>query len=363
MKRSFGLDLIRALSITIVILRHYRISEGFKYGFYAMEFLFVVSGYLIGQVLLREFYLKEKISFQAVKKFMIRRWFRILPLYYFAILVKFLIVKGVGWNILYYVFFLQNHFGGISFYPVTWTLVIDEWFYLGTPIMLYAFMKLFGSAKARVLAFLVFVVVSINILRIIWVHYSGAPFESLVGNVPLRQDTLLIGVIFAFIKIHYQSIFQWLNQRWIFVCSLSAFFAYVYLIYLIRGGAVDHIDDYFWTRTVSFALCAFLISMTMPYFENSVLAFSNPKLFSINRIVVFISKLSYALYLFHLEILEGFRYLFPEMDSTMWLRNIICIVITVSFSYFIYNVLEKRFLIIRDKYFPDEHAAKPLYKV
>lgn len=363
MKRSFGIDLIRALSISIVIMRHYRISEGFKYGFYAMEFLFVVSGYLIGQVLLREFYLTEKLSFQAVRKFMIRRWFRILPLYYFAIFLKFFIVKGMGWNILYYVFFLQNHFGGISFYPVTWTLVIDEWFYLGTPIMLYAFMKMFGSARAKVLAFLVFVVVSINILRIIWVYYSGAPFESLVGNVPLRQDTLLIGVIFAFIKMHYQSIFNWINQRWVFFCSLASFFAYVFIIYLIRGGAVDRIDDYFWTRTVSFALCALLIAMTMPYFENSVNALTHPKLIFLNRIVVFISKLSYALYLFHLEILDGFRYLFPEFDKTMWLRNLICIVITISFSYFIYHVLEKRFLIIRDKYFPDRLAAKPLYKV
>jgi|GEM_PF-1886673 len=363
MKRSFGIDLIRALSISIVIMRHYRISDGFKYGFYAMEFLFVVSGYLIGQVLLREFYQSEKLSFQAVKKFMIRRWFRILPLYYFAILLKFCIVKGVGWNILYYVFFLQNHFGGISFYPVTWTLVIDEWFYLGTPIMLFAFMKLFGSEKARVLAFLVFVVVCINILRAMWVHYSGAAFESLVGNVPLRQDTLLIGVIFAFLKMHYQTIFDWLNQRWVFVCSLAAFISYVYVIYLIRGGETDHIDDYFWTRTWSFALCALLISLTMPYFENSVQAFSNPKLAFVNRIVVFVSKLSYALYLFHLEILEGFRYLFPEMDKMLWLRNSACIVITVSFSYFIYNVLEKRFLIIRDKYFPDHMAAKPLYKL
>lgn len=362
MKRSFGIDLIRSLSILIVMFRHYRVTDGFNFGFYAIEFLFVVSGYLIGQILLKEFYRRDKITLDSIGRFMMRRWFRILPMYYFAIFLKFLFLPEIGWNVLYYVFFLQNHFYGIDFYPVTWSLVIDEWFYLGTPVMLYGFMKLFGSAKARVLAFLVFVVVCINLLRFFWVHHTGAGFETLIGNVPFRQDTLLIGVIAAFIKMHYRHIFDWLNTRSRFIAVFTLFIGYVFLIYMIRGDesnpADDHIDDFIWTRTWNFSLCALIIAATLPFFENSVDAFKHRLLQPLNSLVVTGSKISYALYLFHLEVLQAFTWLFPEVAEIRWLRNLLCMTIAVFLSYWLYQIIEKKFLILRDKYYPDIPAKK-----
>jgi peptidoglycan/LPS O-acetylase OafA/YrhL len=360
MKRSFGIDLIRSLSILIVMFRHYRVTDGFNFGFYAIEFLFVISGYLIGQILLKEFYYNDKITLDSVGRFMMRRWFRILPMYYFAILLKFIFMPEIGWNILFYIFFLQNHFYGIDFYPVTWSLVIDEWFYLGTPIMLYCFMKLFGSAKAKVLAFLVFVVVSINLLRWLWVQYTDAGFETLVGNVPFRQDTLLIGVMAAFVKMHYRQVFDWFNTRIKFLGLMALFIGYVYLMFLIRGDesnpADDHIDDYVWTRTWNFSLCALIIATTLPYFENSVYAFKQKWLQPLNQLVVTGSKISYALYLFHLEVLQAFTWLFPEVAEIRWLRNILCMAIAILLSYWLYQWIEKKFLILRDKYYPDRPA-------
>ena len=92
MKRSFGIDLVRTVAILIVMLRHYGLLGGFNFGIYAIEFLFVVSGYLIGQILIKSFYSVESISFSTVKLFMMRRWFRILPMYYLAILIKFIFI-------------------------------------------------------------------------------------------------------------------------------------------------------------------------------------------------------------------------------------------------------------------------------
>jgi peptidoglycan/LPS O-acetylase OafA/YrhL len=362
MKRSFGIDLIRSLSILIVMFRHYRVTDGFNFGFYAIEFLFVVSGYLIGQILLKEFYRTDQVTLHSVGRFMMRRWFRILPMYYLAIFLKFIFMPDIGWNVLYYVFFLQNHFYGIDFYPVTWSLVIDEWFYLGTPLMLYVFMKLFGSAKVRVLAFLVFVVACINLLRFFWVQYTDAGFETLVGNVPFRQDTLLIGVIAAFIKIHYRPIFDWLNAKSKFMVVFTLFIGYVFLMYLIRGdesnSAEDHIDDFIWTRTVNFSLCALIIAATLPFFENSVEAFKHRLLQPLNYLVVTGSKISYALYLFHLEVLQAFTWLFPDVAEIRWLRNVLCMLIAVLLSYWLYQIVEKKFLILRDKYYPDIPSKK-----
>ena len=354
MKRSFGIDLIRTVSIIIVILRHYGITGGFNFGFYAIEFLFVVSGYLIGHILLKEFYSSPKVSKESVVRFMMRRWFRILPMYYFAIFLKFLFLPSIGLNILYYVFFLQNHFYGITFYTVTWSLVIDEWFYLTAPLLLFSFMKIFGSQKNRVLGFLLFLILSINVLRFLWVYFTDAKWAGLTGNVPFRQDTLLIGVVMAFTKMHYKDFFNALNNFKVFVSVFAIFILYVGVFYYIRSyNGVDGIDNYLWTRTINFSICAALISLTLPFIENSVFAFSNPKLGIVNNAIVMGSKISYALYLFHVEIREFIVYLCPKLNDFVFIKNTICIVASVLFSYLLYQVLEKKFLILRDKYYPD----------
>lgn len=353
MNRSFGIDLIRTVSILIVILRHYGITEGFNFGFYAIEFLFVVSGYLIGQILLKEFYRTDEINASSVKRFMMRRWFRILPMYYFAILLKFIIVHDIGWNIFYYIFFLQNHFYGIDFYPVTWSLVIDEWFYLTIPFFLFFFMKVFGKKKERVLIFLILLVTGVNVLRFIWVYHSNATWESLVGNVPLRQDTLLIGVVMAFVKMKYQRFFETLNNRRFFISMSALILLFVAVFYQIRVNDESHVNDFLWTRTIGFGICATLIAFTLPYIENSVFAFKRPQFKFLNSFVVMGSKISYALYLFHTEVLEAMKYLFPWLRYHIGWRNAICIVLSILISYFLYQVLEKKFLILRDRYYPD----------
>jgi peptidoglycan/LPS O-acetylase OafA/YrhL len=77
-----------------------------------------------------------------------------------------------------------------------------------------------------------------------------------------------------------------------------------------------------------------------------------------NSFIVTGSKISYALYLFHLEILEAFKYLFPSIAEILWLRNIICIILSIAVSQLLYKVIEKKFLILRDKYYPDRLAIK-----
>ncbi len=134
MKRNFGLDLLRAISIWLVLAQHGGINitglTPLKIGSIGVEIFFVLSGFLIGGILLRD--IDKNLSLkQTLINFWTRRWFRILPLYYIILLFKFIVVDhSIGKNILYYVLFLQNNFYGIDFLPVSWSLVIEEWFYL-----------------------------------------------------------------------------------------------------------------------------------------------------------------------------------------------------------------------------------------
>jgi peptidoglycan/LPS O-acetylase OafA/YrhL len=333
----------------MVIVRHYKLYSGFNYGFYALDFLFVVSGYLIGQILLKELLRPkaEDLSLASVKKFMIRRWFRILPLYYTALLVRYVLSPDIGLNIFYYVFFLQNHFYGITFFPESWTLVIDEWFYLSVPFLLYFFLKFASRKRLNLLLYMIGIVVSINVARFLFVYYTDRPFAGLVGNVPLRQDTLLIGVIAALIKIQFPEIFSKLNTKRTFWIALGFVVAFVAVMYQVREP-VDRVNQFLWTRTVGFSIISVFVAFTLPYTECSIKAIRAPAFKWLNPLIIWGSKLSYAMYLFHAEVHHQLnRFGIPGFYPKFF----IAILATLLVSYIMYNLVEKQFLILREKRF------------
>jgi peptidoglycan/LPS O-acetylase OafA/YrhL len=86
------IDGMRAVSILAVIIYHARIyisGEPFlKGGFLGVDIFFIISGYLIASILIKEKNLNGNIS---IKNFFIRRARRILPLLFFvAIITLFL---------------------------------------------------------------------------------------------------------------------------------------------------------------------------------------------------------------------------------------------------------------------------------
>ena len=90
-QRIFGLDLLRAIAIGLVLLCH--ITPFFVFplapGWFAevsalaslgVDLFFVLSGFLIGGILLRD--LDRGASFRSLVAFWSRRWWRTLPNYY-----------------------------------------------------------------------------------------------------------------------------------------------------------------------------------------------------------------------------------------------------------------------------------------
>jgi peptidoglycan/LPS O-acetylase OafA/YrhL len=154
--RNPGLDYLRTLSISIVLANHCLIGFFFDAGraqwsgltaqlsasaIISIEWLFVLSGYLIGTMMIRSF---ERPGTWAsrTRDFWLRRWFRTIPNYYLFLLVNVaLVYLGVAagtfqWT---YLVFSQNlvfpeqqpHFFGES-----WSLATDEWFYFLMPLIL-----------------------------------------------------------------------------------------------------------------------------------------------------------------------------------------------------------------------------------
>lgn len=356
-QRNFGLDALRAFSIWLVLFQHGGISlvdglEGLKIGGIGVEIFFVLSGFLIGQILLKN--LQEENSFKRIKTFWIRRWFRILPLYYLMLLVKFVFIdNSVGGDILYYIFFLQNNFYGISFYEVTWSLVIEEWFYITVPIFLFFTLKLSKKKVSIVLLLFAAFIIFENIIRFIYVSKYNVGYGGVNGNVVFRLDSLFWGVLLAYLKMNLNTVYKALTKTYVFLIGLVCFISYIAYIKYISATALG-VDGTLLPRTIGFSIFPFTVALLLP-FVDAKSSFSTGSLVrkSFYNFITYTSLFTYAIYLVHPL---AFAYLIARnpLGVNAELSFLIAVSVTYILASLLYNYYEKPFLKVRDKYFSEK---------
>jgi peptidoglycan/LPS O-acetylase OafA/YrhL len=109
-------------------------------GFLGVDMFFILSGFLITTLLLRE---EARTGAISLRKFYIRRSLRILPLYFFVVFgvhAYYVLLKGetqyLG-NLPYYMFFLSNFIvSDTPLLTITWSLAVEEQYYLVWPVVL-----------------------------------------------------------------------------------------------------------------------------------------------------------------------------------------------------------------------------------
>lgn len=207
-KRNYGLDLVRFVAVSMVVtvhgiqeLFHIAIPYFWIVPLVGVELFFSLSGFLIGRILL-EMLEKEKFAFSDIKKFWIRRWLRILPLYivlYFFYLIaynSFLNPVNFDWN---YIFFLQNLKVPPAFFIETWSLSIEEWFYLLVPLLILCFyfmLRLLAAPKMADTAFLLASFVLIGTMLLVRYHFYTK--EEHYYGLLYRMDAIAFGLIAAY---------------------------------------------------------------------------------------------------------------------------------------------------------------------
>ena len=259
LNRNFGLDLLRSFSIWLVLLQHAGINlsglQPLKIGGIGVEIFFVLSGYLIGNIIFND--LKKGNSLiPTLKQFWFRRWLRILPLYYIVLFLKFIFLdNSIGWNIFYYIFFLQNNFFGISFLEVSWSLVIEEWFYLFSPIFLFLSKKFLKTTFKILVAILCFILL-INALRLFYVIIGNVPYQGVNSNPPFRFDSLFLGVLLAFLKENYVDFFNKMTRPFVFAVGLIMMTFYLFIFWNL-STPINMINSIIWIKTLGFFILPF----------------------------------------------------------------------------------------------------------
>lgn len=154
-RRNLGLDALRCAAIAVVLANHGLIFLVVAWGHVrleggvwlfslltvpSVEWLFVLSGFLIGTMMIRTFEAPGTFWGRA-RGFWLRRWFRTVPNYYLFLVVN-LVLLQVGWAIgdasWKHAVFAQNLAWREDlpvFFIEAWSLALDEWFYLVLPLL------------------------------------------------------------------------------------------------------------------------------------------------------------------------------------------------------------------------------------
>ena len=205
--RNFGLDILRAAAILMVLFSHFYLQAEFL-GFYGVELFFALSGFLIGGILLKPLTKGERFGWHALSTFWVRRWFRTLPNYYWFLLLYFIFLPPTDKNRLWsFAVFFQNFAWPIQpFATHTWSLTIEEWFYVLFPLV---FLALSASAPTRdtrlrrfLYATIVFLILP-TVLRFTEPLWISQPDARMI--VVCRLDAIMWGVLLAYLQITGQA--------------------------------------------------------------------------------------------------------------------------------------------------------------
>ena len=202
--RSFGLDAARAFAIVLVLISHFSHKSLDSLGFWGVELFFALSGYLIGQILWRNYSQSGSWNRHHIANFWYRRWWRTLPNYYLFLLI---LVVQQWYNgslpslaelsrFLWFGSYLLEHSWG--FYGQSWSLCIEEWFYLIFPLVLLGFTKLGLKPKLAFLLVLVTFFIASALVRT-----SVLDLKLMLATREItfaRLDAIAFGVAIAYLQ-------------------------------------------------------------------------------------------------------------------------------------------------------------------
>jgi peptidoglycan/LPS O-acetylase OafA/YrhL len=190
LRRFPALDGLRAIAAVLVVFFHYGGPDRLQ-GWAGVQMFFVLSGFLITTLMLRE---EQRTGEISLKEFYLRRAFRILPVYFVILLVTVagsalygtFVSNGIGPALKYFLTF-TNEFAGASPYGQSWSLGVEQKFYLVWPLVAIALgtVVLRRRAGAAALGML---------LALVIVNFTASHSNP---GWPLHYFSILTGVLLA----------------------------------------------------------------------------------------------------------------------------------------------------------------------
>ena len=296
------LDGLRCIAVMAVLICHWitiKAVEVIPLGSMGVNLFFVLSGFLITRILLVNKGINElnKTShFKSLKQFYIRRSIRIFPIYFITIFVLFLInFDAVRSNIVWLVTYTLNikfslpnvwETNELGSLVHLWSLCVEEQFYILFPFIIF-------FIPQRKIKTSIYLLILIGVLSRFLLWQFHAPKNSIYALSPCCTDAFGIGALLAYYLLYEtEKLKAILSKNYLFIIAI-----FVFIISLIYSHFC--IDKYGECRTVLerflFCVCCFWIVG-----KASINSYSGLfKKFLENRIIVYLGKISYGLYIYH----------------------------------------------------------------
>lgn len=350
------LDSLRAIAVLLVIIGHW-ISEGhilntFRNGVIGVDIFFVLSGFLISGILFNYRINLGANTKQILKVFYARRTLRIFPIYYITIILLLVFAASTKSNIkedfIYYLtytsnlnFFFEQKWDGMLSH--LWSLAVEEQFYL-----IWPWVVLLVNRKYLIHAILLFIGIGV-----------GSRF--MLDGVPLSRvmttscfDSFGFGALLAYFVTYKK---EYLSRLYRYSSILS--------VIIVLSMTVGHLmfSKSYWfilpAGTIHSILAMWFILFIYLNQETTNMLYRIPLN---NRIMIFVGKISYGVYLFHNFVPEITEFLWRSVGASSILATLKTIpygVFTINLMFLIliswlsFKFIEKPFLRMKRRFVID----------
>lgn len=355
-KRIFGLDLIRAFSVFLILFSHsswiYPPSNTIlskakdMSGFFGIEIFLVMSGFLVGNIIYKQFN-SDSYGLKEVKLFLLRRLTRVLPSYYFVIIINSLIGLFFGYSLLHvwkYFLLFQNFSSGIyPFFPESWSLPIKELGYIIAVFLLFITLSLFRKTLRKTLFLTVIIgLMLLSVFAKVYYNLHSTNLSLGVWSLEVRSvviyriDSVLFGILLSYGYSNYHKmIMDYKKHLFVFGLLLLLLFFLLLTFFKFRLDNAPWFWNVWCLPFTSFILC--LIFPVFFEWKEAPNYYTKP--------IRFFCNISYSVYLIHYSIVLFLLKYFIDTShfSMMQLHffTLLYLVTTIILSYFFYNYFEK----------------------
>jgi peptidoglycan/LPS O-acetylase OafA/YrhL len=317
-----------------------------------VNLFFVLSGFFVSGILFKEYKIRGKMN---SGRFFIRRGLKIWPLFYaaFIIILSYYFLKAnapPASQIMAEVFFFQNYKPG--FIQVTWSLAIEEQFYL---LIAIAFPMMVAMKRIDWIPHFCIAIMIISLTLRISHYFSFSEYDPYTFHYPLQfqADSLSAGILISwFYYFKYEEFKQWvMKNRGLLLFSL--------VILLLPAFLFPYFHPLIYTigfTTIGLGYCNLvMLLIILPSANNRWNHFFNNCPLAL--LVAWIGFYSYAIYLFHFFIGPG---VLNNFERHIWskppliIKFLIFFTADILFGYVISNLIEQPILKWRNKVLPSK---------
>lgn len=362
------MDILRGIAILMVIMHHSPLpvdSAGvFRpvalklvwFGWSGVDLFFVLSGFLIGNLLFDEIRRSGTLN---VRRFLFRRAFKIWPSYFCLLAASAAIyatdhsagatLAACFPNLVH----LQNYLGSSLGTGHTWSLAVEEHFYLALPLMLLLLTKTGqGITPPRFTTLAAGFLLCVLIVRLLSTRQGGMWFPEL-GQTHLRLDALLCGVLLAYLRHARPQIFARVGRHWIPLLTLAA----VLMIPAWYQGRNQYSLKTIGLTMTYLSYACLLVAFVNASPTGNILGWvlASPA----GRTLAWIGTLSYGIYLWHFQvgaIMTGHLLVWlpqPSVTSPWIFGTIVWVTSAIALGFLSTLLIERPMLALRELVAPN----------